>query len=289
MESPGANPYRFIMRYSADEGGPVSLVERTFTQLETYQAMSQVLTNMLFSLSFGTQPPFEILQAQLCHIDNTSATSDAPILACVQLAGSSLEFSCYSNLSIQNRTISSTAAGDASNDNRNDVANNPVSGKQYMGYGNGTNLRLQDRATPGAVSLIADASSGLISLDLANPDITPAQFRNLRRPPRGDSFTNVSSQRQAFLNPGYIKTGRLEYKKSMRVSSFILNLRDTLQEGAINTTRIGMGSFQFFGFEKKCNTRVDEPVISVGYEINQTYQCIVREAKTAVSTHVEIL
>lgn len=155
-----------------------------------------------------------------------------------------------SKLVLQNRTIADSGTGA---DNRNDVANNPLVGKKYQSGGNFLDAVARSVTYQ---SITAGEGNGLI---VANGD----NFALYGQKPPPASFFNATRATSVSLEPGQMKTDYLRSQKTMSLDYLFAALRDAIVETPCN---VNMGTVAMFGLEKKLNSRVDEPTVSVGYE-----------------------
>lgn len=202
--------------------------------------------------------------------------------ASMDLDGLLIDLYCTSEMTIQNRTLARTGTADESN--MLDVANNPVAGKCYFGSGNGAQMRVDNNTAPKAESFIGDQFTGRIFF---NPDLgggtnTDETRAVLNRPPTKAAFTNVSKVGGAMLRPGEMKKSKIALSRKMYLHTFINHMFKNLDDG-VTAHFCSVGSFKIFAFEKQCNTGVDEPSISVGYEINNVYRCTVNEIQKGIN------
>ena len=109
-------------------------------------------------------------------------------------------------------------------------------------------------------------------------------LRVLKRPPNKQAFTGVQKQGTVMLNPGEMKTGHIRMRQTFTINYINQQFRNAWRTlSALNTSTkmsFNIGKFQFYGFEKRCRTQAaDEPVISIGCEINQIYRTTITEGQ----------
>lgn len=213
-----------------------------------------------------------------------SGTSNGSRDAVVNLANSVMKYNCDSKMVLQNRTVAQSGAGDETS--ALDVANNPISGKSYEGKGNGAvpNYRGETSLVAGN-SFIGDSNSGYIEFNVNGTSVDASTKATFRRPCNAQAFTNVSRSKGVLLAPGAIKTSVIKYVNTIGLNMMIAKLKDwgerNFTPGFDKITPIGY--FRMFAFEKKCNTRVDEPSISVGVELNCMYRAMCWEKPVSTS------
>jgi hypothetical protein len=189
----------------------------------------------------------------------------------------------YSRLTVQNRTVASTAVGNDES-NRNDVANNPLTGKIYKGRGTGLNIIFHDD-TAAQESLASKPATGIIEMDTSQ--MSAAQLALYRRPVPGRGIRNCMKEGGVFLNPGNIKGSVLITKTSMNFVNFMNKMAKRFVSGATSPVFIPIGHCEVLALQRRCDTRADEPSISVGYELEQDISCYVTTgAPTYTPTHI---
>lgn len=199
----------------------------------------------------------------------------------MDLTNAMIDMACVSSMAVQNRTLA-TNAGLGIDQNRNDVLNNPLTGKIYSGTGNGCGFRV-DQETAFTIPLVANNTSGVMVTDImGNPTVAGAsgsagQIAVYRRPPLGSAFKYVTKSVSVVLNPGIIRSSKFFWKKSMQFHKFLDGILHTATNSiATDAYRNNFGKFEFWGLEKRCNTRSDEPTISLGFELDQKYTATLR-------------
>lgn len=185
----------------------------------------------------------------------------------IDLTNLVLDIQVGSYLTLQNRTLAGVAAG-TDQSSMLDVANNPIEGRKYTGKGNGTTLRFNNKSAvnPG---LRTNIDTGVITFDPDSPDLSVEMKTMVKRPPQANAFTKQVRQVGAQLNPGAIRKDKLMMKVKMYFNTWASIFKEQFSNALEEF--VDFGRFSLFAFEKKCNTEVDEPNISIGYEINAYY------------------
>lgn len=189
-----------------------------------------------------------------------------------------------SKLAIQNRTLASSAVG-ADETNRNDVANNPLTGKIYRGAGtNGFQFKYRNDTTD-QETLLPDADGVISSVP---SDMSAEQQLMYKRPPNGRDIVGCQKDSGVFLNPGNIRSSVVFWKCNIGVNKFFSKLtrRFNLGSGA-KKVKYNMGVTEVLGLQKRCDTGVDEPNISAGYEMESMYKCYVKTKSSTVPAYVQ--
>lgn len=155
-----------------------------------------------------------------------------------------------SSMKIQNRTVNGI---DTATD---EVDNVPLYGRQYGGTGNGAEWQGQHNG-PDTKKFISNYNSGYIE-GSANSD-------DLKEPIHQMYFKYVTQKGKIHLDPGYIKTSVLTYKRNSSISVLWNKLNMLFNTEPKN--RDSFGVFRFFGIERMIDTSV-EGNITLGLEIN---------------------
>lgn len=254
-----------------------------------FNAISDVVRNQAIT----SNPPKEFKLIDVTWFDYYfSGGGDVePNNTGTKLSGDSIwiKLDLTSKMVLQNRTLAKTGAGDESS--MLDVANNPLYGRSYEGWGTGATFK----GAHGFVGvnqecLVGHERTGVITFDPNNANY--ADFYDvLRRPPNARAFGCVSKSTGASLQPGQIRTSYLRMSRCMPLTKYwVLMLAFLTQSRSVQqTTRVPLGRYRFFAFEKKCNTGVDEPTMSVGYELNSEYGAFVWEKPCVTSVYNQIL
>ena len=272
--------YDLTFEYYTTQGSPATT--QAVTVGSTYQATSVNLQGdmlTILSTSYNTATPVNQLQFGRLYLTVTdaAATKEAEF----NLMDTILELDCSSSMALQNRSL---ADGVADTGNRNEVTNNPIAGKSYTGKGNGTKLNFDTNTlTISQSDLAADGRTGLLQMDVNSTNFTAQMREAYRRPAPPSGFAFVMNCAGVMLQPGQIKNSRLTLKKKLFFNSFwrMLHLQ-LIQASTEAHSRVNMGFFRLYAFEKKCNTRASENDISVGYEINNVYRCKLYEKRQAI-------
>ncbi len=194
----------------------------------------------------------------------------------IHLQNMSISWDCSSKMEIQNRTLANS--GGSGENNRNDVANNPVGGKLYSGTGNGTSLSYYNTlvALTELDLLTADTDSGVLDFDVNGTNVTTGMKLAYKRPPPHSMFTNVRKSAAVSIQPGQIKTSFLRWTRTLTVNNFLKLMFEYMTNrggGGAGHVRVSIGSFNLYGFEKRCDTGGTETGVNIGYEVNSVYKC----------------
>lgn len=245
--------------------------------------------NMLYSAimniarghSSSINNTFEISNVSMSQKDTVGVNQ--VIWKTLEMSNLLVDMTFETMLSLQNRTISSAAdPADETAHSSFDVANNPVGGYKYVGRGNGFAPKFM---LTSPVSLVAQKTTGLITMD---PDsMVGGIANNYNRPPPASSFEAVKRFGGVSLQPGSIRTDNLKHSVVMYNKTFWALMKSFVVGEAqltpiTNAPYTKLGKCAMFAFEKHCNTRVDEPDISIGWELRQRI-CICFKKKNQVT------
>lgn len=204
----------------------------------------------------------------------------------VSLVDCHVTMDIMSNIIIQNRTVAGVAADPASH-NANDVANNPLIGRVFES--SGTIVRFKDRhitPTSYADDLLLNRTHGFLTA-------TGANMPNSNKIPMdGSGYEGYVKDRRLQLNPGELKKSSVYFKKSCQfqeLTEFFYVACVQKTTGALpNQPIYRIGKLQWYCFEKVLNSRLDEPTISLGYEVNNITKIAVKERLNIVAPVVRV-
>lgn len=250
------------------------------TQLEKYLTVAsaapydsiaeQIYTS--FQTEFLGAEPKEFVQIRLYQIP---APSDN--IASIQLKGTMMHFNTSSHLTLQNRTLAGTITGTTDDDgNRNSVSNNPVYGKNWTVKGNTLVPTVRSGTWAGAV---ANTGSGIISFSFS------VDANNLSKPPPASFFKNARNSGNQRLEPGNIKKSSVYWKKSVSWNEFVYFMARSFDTDTIRPN-LKYGETRLFGFEKLLDSREDEQLVSIGWEVNNKFECAGTFKKTVESVPI---
>lgn len=236
-----------------------------------------------FYTSFAAGRSVQLIDMWFVAADTASILVDVPNK--LSLNNATLELACSSRLAVQNRTLASSAVGNDET-NRNDIANNPLVGKYYRGKGTGLQYIMVNDTAP-QESLVANPASGRIQGLPAN--MSTEQVNIYRRPIPGRNLKGCIRESGIFLNPGNIRSSKLYKKTIISVSNYFTYMTRRFNKGATGNIYTGMGNCAVMCVQKRCDTGVDEPNISVGYEIEGTMQCVVKRKTPDIAPEIKII
>lgn len=279
------------LTYKADPGGVFLSTSATVPANDTFEKAAQFLITM-FNTVFTSASTSDLIHFDTLNLrmfDNNGDVEETTTR--LNLHQTIITVSGSSVMQIQNRTLAGAAAG-PDQSNMLDVTNNPIDGRVYMGRGGGAMPKFADNTIALTnSSFIGSRLSGEISCvpSTANNWTSPMQTC-YRRPPSAHAFSFVTRTSKCTLSPGQIKPSYLKLFFTMNFNAFVSkNLKQLYEyaQASGNDPHHWMGNFKFYGFEKRCATGVDEPDISVGYEVNTSISaCAYEKAQVTVQDHL---
>lgn len=232
--------------------------------------------------------------AMLDHFKNNSGAGDQPKkLTCIQLSDSgtiplatiwcnqvNFEYDIVSTMTIQNKTLAEGVDDDR--DEADDIENNPLRGYLYTNSGKWANyfdVNTGIQGTSNVVkSTVAQKDTGLCLLNSTN-DFSSSGA--LKKPP--PAFTlGFKRQQKIYLMPGEVKKHTNRFKCVISLEKLFIIYANLLGNSSVSTTnpRVNFGFMAGFGLEKVNDfNRSSGQSISIGYEINQSYRCILKYKK----------
>lgn len=178
------------------------------------------------------------------------------------------------NLNIQNRTLATTGTGDESS--MLDVANNPLRGKMYRGYGQAWPFKFNNQPSPGTIkALQCNARTGGLFLNANDTGNTAEMRQNLSKPPVYTAFQNCYGSRYVSLDPGAIRRSKTVHYEDKSLNGWMSLLLPDLRSAVTiaNWPSVGyvnIGKQVVFGLEKLLDSGNVEPDVSVGCELVMT-------------------
>lgn len=235
-----------IVLYFQNQDGNAGTIDWTYGGTGTWESAVTTFATSAFLHAEG------VLLKSITFLSLTDAQGNgvSPPLTRLDLEHSYVTMYCKSSMKMQNRTVNGT---DTSMD---DVDNVPLYGRAYGGSGNGA-IWYGRVGSPNVQELIAHKNYGYIE----NNGVNDA---GLQEPLHQIHFKYVTKKGKVHLDPGYIKTSVLTYKKT--ISCTALNRRIS-QICTSNKVRDSFGVFRFFGLERMIDVGLENN-IKLGIEIN---------------------
>lgn len=266
--------FRISITYTLVLGGVPAVTSTDFDKDSVFETVVNSLTDTIFSVA-SNNSAYYINKIDMFMADTTFNFVQMPS-STLDMTDCKVTMRCSSRMTLQNRTLA-TDSGLGIDQNRNDIANNPLSGKIYSGSGNGAGFRVLDNTAP-ILPLSASFDKGVIEANLSAAAVGSGQLDAYRRPPMGSAFRFVNKSVSVALNPGVLRTSSFVWERTMVFQKFLEIMRNVMGNAISTTTNIrsNMGKFEFFCLEKRCNTRSSEPTISLGYELDQKYSASIK-------------
>lgn len=223
------------------------------------------------------------------YLQNQSNTNTF-VEAVLSLQDVMLDFYCTSNMVLQNRTLADTSSG-AADWEGDAVSNNPIVGKSYWGYGTGSALKVQNNVIDIAdAMLVGTGYSGEISLDINQANISSQMIGTYKRPPPGGALRGVRKTAYVSVNPGHMKSSHMTFKRKIAFNKLIALLYPTLRLGTATATPtfLPLGTFRIFAFQKKLKAAASEEDVSIGFEIQATYRCLISQKHVITAPTTEV-
>lgn len=266
------SPGRIRFAYRRSAGDPLQTIDTTLVADVTYDGAAQaVYANFITVMNTpSTRPELFFDEIMYFEHDSTGNVTRTP-MAKLFLSALRVDIVVNSKLHLQNRTIAGVS-GTTDQSNMLDVANNPLDGKIYAGTGSNAQLKFADNFSSLSDIFASNTENGLCTVVPASgSNYTDGMMSVYKRPPSSYAFKFVTKATTCRLDPGQIKSSFVKFTKRMSFARLMHDMYMYMyQVGLGNAPRHPIGNFKMFGFEKRCNTTVDEPQISVGYEVNAT-------------------
>lgn len=284
---PDADQLQIQWQFSQTQQGTKQTITLLLAVEDNY---SDVITRVInsfeaqYELYYNSGTPPQNWAFDRIYLQEKTGSTQAEL----QLTDVMLDLECSSSMAIQNRTL---ADGVADTGNKNEVTNNPIGGRVYQGRGNGARLKFKDNSLAVAnINMCADGVTGLIQMDVNSTNFTGNMRAAYKRPPPKEAFNGVSRSSMLMLSPGQIRNSRVTMKRVISFHALFKQLHlQLIQPDPTTPSKVYLGQFRFFSFEKKCNTGVGENTISIGYEINNVYRATCFQKQTISMPHVRVV
>lgn len=262
----------FMFFFQAPNDTTENFLSNTWGNGQTAKELAGIIRVFLNTWTSSTHQITKFLMQDSGNVTNAK----------VDITNSYVDVSLHSRLTIQNRTAADTGT---SGDNRNDISNNPLIGRLYQKKGNFFVPNYRFNGDLSYASFCANPNSGVIATNATDslPD-------SGRKPPPA-SFFGASYARGVRVTPGQMMSNVLVTKKVMKMETFLSIMAKYINlysSAPIVNDFFWLGSCAMFGLEKQLNSRVDEPTISVGYELNQVMSMIVTSNRSGAAPDITI-
>ena len=199
-------------------------------------------------------------QIQLLNFQYRPANGTGYPFTNLELKQAVLHMAVESELKYQNRTLSLSGSGSTDL-----VDTNPLCGRAYAGTGSGTDTVSHRRLLGSA--LYAD-NTGMITYG-------GTLSGTFREPPPAKDFINVKSSSKISIAPGEIQTHKLHY----RVKMYVNTVMRIFLGGPTAQSRPAepFGKFAIIGLERALYDQVEEPIVTIAFELNQSFKGLIQE------------
>lgn len=226
-----------------------------------------------------------------CELNDANVSTSSKI----NLAEYTYTLGYSSSVKLQNRTIASTAVGEGTNTSDN-IRANPLVFKIYKNKYPTNMLMKRNRSIDTAVTPFNKEGFGVgnngfkiigygtVGSSNVLQDISPT----LKKLPPAYYF-NAKSAGGA-IQPGDMMVEKTRYKGEFTHRRLFKTFQKYFDNTSITDPSAyalnGAGSIHVVGFEHALDTRVDEPNISLGYQTDQQYYCILTKKVSRVPPQV---
>jgi hypothetical protein len=270
------NNIQVRIQYRTTVNGVLQESSITIPNQSTWMDLADIIASRIIQLAASTVVYFELYEIQFANTLGTIAQVNS--VQTVRASSTRVKVHGKSHLNFQNRTVA-TDSGTVDESNRDDIANNPLRGKSYTGFGSNHLYKWNNDRAVSAPSLSYETVHGALELSAGDANFTPEMSNSLKKPPPYKSFGNCTGQHYVRVMPGQIVTSTINRTYEKSLNGFIFSMLPFIREATDMVTKpavthLKMGTNRFFGLEKLCNTASNEPDISVGCEVTLTISAI---------------
>ena len=270
----GVGSYEIILNavVQNEQAAPTNIVETTSGKtVETIASNLQATSKALWN-TVGGQNVFYFISAEM---NTVGLAANNHTVAMMDLRDIRIQCLSKSDLKIQNRTVA-TGTDEDTNTTEN-VANQPLYGKSYMGKGTGLYPK-QSSLLVGATPLNCTTQFGTVLYAT-----TAADVKYYGEPPLPTLFTPRPKYSNASLEPGKIKTSVLIAKMSILQKDFWKALLVDNTTVLTDQRAVKYGKYHIFALEKNICVSAADSQPTIGIECNQRMGMIFTKA---VKQHV---
>jgi len=276
---------KITMTYRDSREGILKSHNFTQTNKSWYQVGDQFMHQLIQLMTLADSDYWEM--HQVIFSNSSGTVGNAQNLMKFDCSGLKFKISGWSIMKIQNRTVS-TSGDTLASEQMHDVANNPLSGKLYKGFGQqhpfvfnndyGTNTNMFTYDNTGSFNFSAD-----------NTTLPDPMQKVLKRPPSHKAFKGLKSHIPVKLNPGEIKHSVVRATYTHGFNTWIKKLFNVLKAStdlaAVTPAMCTIGNSAVIGLQ---HTLIDsaDPTISVSYQIDSIVSCICSYRSLPVSAPV---
>lgn len=267
------------------------------TQSFGFAAGTDTFGNLAFSIyDFFKQAIVSNARRTYRRIYLGNSGGDSTLRATFNLAKCTVDILNSSYLKLQNSTQSHhEEAADDNDELQTNINAVPLKGLAYLGKSTWTGIEPYSYLGGPVVrgdapayiypEVIAQPDNGFMTLRAPNSEGGVAAPLPYYNPPPAKSMFNIMGCSHVTLEPGCMKADALTFKYKATLNHYLMNAyvggySSNNSAGGLYS-RSNLGTFKFFGLEKKINATIDK--ISVNYECNQVYRAKVYLPKEAMS------
>lgn len=251
----------------------------------TWAALGDNIIGHILALCTDSLYYFEVVRIKFAQGDATLAEA----LPTVVLYGENLKISLggFSKLKVQNNTVS-TSGDTAANEQADDVANNPLVGKRYVGYGQSHVYKFNNDFTVSTPMLHYASTDGYATLTPSSATSFETAMANfMLKIPNHKALTNIKGYSNIKLAPGEIKSSVVKCGYKMKLNKWIKFLfpimRGATSLGGIPSSGgshaiCNLGTNALIGVEHMLHSGT-EPDIVISYQIDWTVKAIATHKK----------
>lgn len=283
VAAPVTSGYTWRFNYRTSIGGAVVTSTQAAGAGESWGRFGQRLGELICATMFNGGTPltyFELVDVQLFDAGAVGSNTLSSMMFSAE--DIKLHIVGNSNLQVQNRTLATSIVGDGDNDQADHIANNPIIGKRYKGYGTAFPYKWNADFTAPSPMFQIDQFNGTMAITVGTLTDLPATMSSLlNKPPPHGHFHNLVGSAYERVDPGKIRRSQVKHSYKMSLASFCRRFLPYMRTAATyaglvqdGAHQLKMGKTNIFGFEKLCNSRLDEPSLSVGFECNLTTSAV---------------
>lgn len=271
------------LRYANNETAATDTSTTTnFTVGTTYQQFSDGLQTLISAATNTSISGINVHSIRL--FDGTSAGTAHVPLARISGTHFIMKFDITSKLTLQNTTEAENGTDEA-DESADNVKSNPIHGllyrsKKWSNYFQpnfNTGSSLADRG------FAPSNQRGWFTRSAVNMDVS------CKKPPANWYFKAKSSK--VSFNPGEIKIDKWNFTTEMSLNRFLTRYYNPIL-GVLGSSsipyKVEFGWISMFGLEKTLDSRFTEAVLTVGWQLDQTYKLACTNSRQPTNAIIQI-
>jgi hypothetical protein len=279
------------IEYKIDRTTALTASSYVAQQTDTWESVADGLLTQLQSDIGSTATDVEYYKFRAIPKSQEATSVLTAIPVSIDLTQTKLHMFVESELTIQNRTLAASGAGDTEHQfHMNSVENNPIEGKQYFCAGNGFVTRHGFQTGATSVEFLCDDASGVITGDPDDGNLSSKEKDLLQRPVNAHYWRGCKHASRVMLTPGALKRSVLKSSHHVYFNQFMKSMGSYFEDGA-ETQKIYFGKARMYAFEKMMHTGdAEDPAdINIGWEVNNKYGGYVTEGRAAITMDKDVL